>query len=127
MNAIEKFRQIASEATEAFKPESGAPEIIPYGAAIVQLVRSYPEQQKFFEAEFIALTKTAPPELLEFCMHALRWDSLHQYFKQRHNEAVSRNDWRAEPCYRHIVEAFEENWEDATDFYADYFKKAPNI
>jgi len=56
-------------------------------------------------------------------MHALRWEGLRQYFAQAQKEAIARNDWRVEPYCRHVLEAFDDNWEDANDFYAGYFHK----
>lgn len=75
-----------------------------------------------FEAEFVASEGIAPLELLEFCMHALRWESLHTHFQNQQEAALARNDCRAEPYYRGILESFSDNWEDADDFYALYFR-----
>lgn len=54
-------------------------------------------------------------------MHALRWPNVRKEYEARCRAAVARNDWRTEPVYRHYLEAFEPDWEDATDFYASYF------
>ena len=123
MTAVDKFREIAAQAIAQDRVDSSAPDIIPFGAAMVELAQTHPADQSAFEAEFIALTKKAPPELLEFCMHALRWESLRSYFQERQKDAIATNDWRAEPFYRHLVEAFDDNWPDAADFYASYFRK----
>jgi len=122
MNPITQFREIVAAAGKAFRPESGAPEIIPFGAALVELVRANPREREAFEREFMESTAVAPPELLEFCMHALRWESLRTVFRERQDAAIARNDWRSEPYYRHLLEAFDDEWEDATDFYAEYFR-----
>ena len=124
MTPIEEFREIVLAASQAFLPESGTDEIIPFGASLVELVRSNPSEQREFEREFIASSKIAPPELLEFCMHALRWESLKAYFVAQQRSAIERSDWRAEPFYRHLAEAFEDDWEDAKTFYALYFYPA---
>ena len=121
MNVVDSFRKIVSDAKETFLPESGTEEIIPYGIALVRLAETHPEQRAVFQQEFVAASHTAPPELIEFCMHALRWDSLRIYFQQCHSDAVARNDWRAEPFYRHLVDSFEDTWEDAKTFYVSYF------
>jgi hypothetical protein len=121
---IERFRELVLAAAKAFLPESGADEIVPFGAALVELVRSNPSEQQHFEREFIASSEIAPPELLEFCMHALRWEPLRAHFVSQHRSAIERNDWRAEPYYRHLTEAFEDDWEDARTFYASYFYPA---
>lgn len=48
-------------------------------------------------------------------MHALRWNSLKHYFSQKQAEAIARNDWRAEPYFRHLVASFDDDWEDVLD------------
>ena len=122
MKLIESFRKVVSDASTAFLPGSNADEIIPFGAELVRLARSDQALRSDLELEFIEAARAAPPELIEFCMHALRWHSLHAYFRQCQTDAIARNDWRAEPFYRHIVESFEDDWEDANDFYASYFR-----
>jgi hypothetical protein len=122
MEPLREFREIVSTAAREFGPASGAPEIIPFGAALVSLARRNPELREQMEAEFIASIGSAPVELLEFCMHALRWENLMTYFKSQQVAAIARNDWRAEPFYRWLLEAFDDDWEDAKDFYAAYFR-----
>ena len=121
MDPVARFRELVSSAAEGFRPHSDAPEIIPFGTDILNLVRAHPEAQTLFEQEFIAATRVAPPELLEFCMHALRWPRLRAHFQEQQDAAIARNDWRAEPYYRHLLEAFDDDWQDATDFYGAYF------
>jgi hypothetical protein len=122
MDTLSQFRKIVADASAAFGSAAGAPEIIPFGAALVDLVRAFPAEREAFEREFIANTRVAPPELMEFCMHALRWESLRQYFSNCQRKAISENDWRIELYFRHILEAFENEWADAEDFYASYFR-----
>lgn len=124
MTPSQEFQRVVADAARAFKPESGASEVIPFGAKLVELVLAHPDHRREFEREFISLTAVAPPELIEFCMHALRWESLKEYFSQKQGEAITRNDWRAEPYFRHIVASFDDEWEDAKTFYAEYFDKS---
>jgi hypothetical protein len=120
MNSVLRLRELVAAAAAAFRPDSGAPEIIPFGAAIVELMRANPRDREALEREFIASIGTAPPELIEFCVHGLRWQSLRSYFHAQQRQAVERNNWRAEPYFRSVLEAFDEGWEDARDFYASY-------
>jgi len=62
---------------------------------------------------------------VEVCMHALRWTNVKLAFEQHHREVVAQNDWRRESYYRHCLDAFEDEWEDANDFYASHFR-GPN-
>ncbi|PZP90590.1 MAG: hypothetical protein DI587_38235 [Variovorax paradoxus] len=124
MEPLPEFREIVSTAVREFGPASGAPEIIPFGAALVSLARRNPELREQMEAEFIACLGHAPLELLEFCMHALRWENLKAYFQSQQSAAIAKDDWRAEPFYRSLVEAFDDDWEDARDFYTAYFRAA---
>ena len=121
MSPIEQFRTVVSEATASYLPNSSAQEIVPFGAMLIKLIRSNPAMKALFEHEFIEMTSSAPPELIEFCMHALRWGSLRNYFAKQQSLALESNDWRVEPYYRHLLEAFEDEWEDAKYFYSAYF------
>jgi hypothetical protein len=122
VDAITRFREIIANGKAAFGPFSGAPEVVPFGAALVDLIRSFPAEREAFEREFKENVQGAPSELVEFCMHALRWESLRVHFEQCRQEAVSRSDWNSEPYYRHVLEAFDDEWPDAEDFYASYFR-----
>lgn len=124
MTPLQHFRRLVADAAQALKPDSSTAEIIPFGAELVELVRAHPNKQEEFEWEFISSIGVAPPELVEFCMHALRWKSLKEYFGQKQTEAITRNDWRAEPYFRHLLASFDDDWEDAKVFYAEYFSKS---
>ncbi len=123
MDPILQFREIIDRAKVAERHDPIGWELARFGAEIVQLVRSHPKSQRSFEIEFISLVDSDPGgPFLEFCMHALRWRAVWAAIEQRHSAAIARNDFRAEPYYRYLLEAFREDWDDAKDVYRDYFK-----
>lgn len=121
MNPIEEVIQLARDAEVKLNESFNAPDVLPFAAAAISIIESHPSLQGEFEAAFLVMPSYAPSEFVEVCMHALRWPNLKLEFESRCGAAVKRNDWRVEPVYRHYLEAFEPDWEDATDFYASYF------
>ena len=73
------------------------------------------ELKSQFEKAFIELSKKGPEfpwELISFCMHTFKWESLKNNFESLLNEAKTNNDLRAQPILIHILESFEDTWED---------------
>ncbi len=100
----------------------GADEVLPFAVEAIEVMRANPERTADFEREFLRMPGYAPPEFIEICMHA-RWQTVKTAFISAHSAAVASNDWRREPVYRSYLEAFEDDWDDASDFYADYFQR----
>lgn len=123
MSPVTDFKAIVSSAIEAEQTQPYDWDLMSHGIRVIELVRSYPEYQPVFEKMFVELVEAGSPggPFVEFCMHALRWNSVQMAVEKLNAEAVSRNDWRAEPYYRHILESFENDWGDANDIYASYF------
>ena len=92
-------------------------------AAALEIIAAHPSLQAEFESAFLEMPMYAPSEFVEVCMHALRWPNVQREFEARCRAAVARNDWRSEPVYRHYLESFEPDWEDASDFCASYFEQ----
>jgi hypothetical protein len=125
MDAIAAFREIVCRATDTEKSDPENWNLIPYAAELVATVHTYPQDQQAFEQEFISLVDddSGPGgPFLEFCMHALRWDSVRLAIEKRHEAAIDRRDFRKEPYYRHLLESFDDDWGDANDLYASYFR-----
>jgi len=121
MTPVEQLVQLAREAESKLSVTFDAPDVLPFAAEALEVIAANPQLQAEFEAVFLEMPPYAPTEFVEVCMHALRWPNVRMEFESRQRAAVIRNDWRAEPVYRHYLEAFEPDWEDATDFYASYF------
>ncbi|WPH20816.1 hypothetical protein [Variovorax paradoxus] len=125
MTPSEQVMELAKAAGLKLDETFNAPDVLPFTTEALTIIRSHPDLQATFEETFLNMTAVAPPEFVEVCMHALRWTTVKLAFEQRHREVVAQNDWRREPYYRHCLDAFEDKWEDANDFYASYFR-GPN-
>ena len=123
MNPVEHVIRLAKEAEAKLRMSFDAPDVLPFAAAALEQVADHPELQAEFEQAFLEMPSYAPTEFVEVCMHALRWKRVKAEYERRCRAAVERNDWRTEPVYRHYLEAFEDDWEDADDFYASYFRR----
>ncbi|MDP3655279.1 MAG: hypothetical protein Q8R67_26765 [Rhodoferax sp.] len=121
MTPVDQVIQLARDSEAKLSVSFDAPDVLPFASAALEIIAAHPELQKEFESAFLEMPPYAPTEFVEVCMHALRWSNVRQEYEARCRAAVARNDWRTEPVYRHYLEAFEPDWEDATDFYASYF------
>lgn len=121
MSPVEEIIQLAKEAEAKIGVTFNAPDVLPFTTRALAIIESNLDQQSEFEHEFMSMPHYAPSEFVEVCMHALRWPAVKQEFERRQRDAIERNDWRTEPVYRHYLEAFDPEWEDAKDFYVEYF------
>lgn len=115
--------RLAREAEAKLSVVFDAPEVLPFASAALEIINRHTELRSEFEMAFLDMPSYAPTEFVEVCMHALRWPKLKQEFEARQRAAIARNDWRIESVYRHYLEAFDDDWEDADDFYAAYFRR----
>jgi hypothetical protein len=124
MEALQRFCEIVRRAVQAEQLDPYGWDVIAYGSELIDVARSNPLHQPAFEKEFISMVDSTRPggPFIEFCMHALRWDAVRSSIEQRHRAAIDRNDFRAEPYFRHMLESFNATWDDANDMYASYFR-----
>jgi hypothetical protein len=124
MESVRQFQEILARAVVAERVDPYGWDLSRYGAELIESVRSHPSDQAILEGEFISLVDSGEPgaPFLEFCMHALRWSAVRIAIEERHRAAIDRNDFRAEPYYRHLLESFTDGWDDANDIYAGYFR-----
>lgn len=121
MTPVDQVIQFARDAEAKLSVSFDAPDVLPFASAALDVIAAHPDLRSEFESAFLEMPPYAPTEFVEVCMHALRWPNVRKEYEARCRAAVARNDWRTEPVYRHYLEAFEPDWEDATDFYASYF------
>ena len=57
-----------------------------------------------------------PWELIQFCMHDLRWPEMREWIEERRLAAKSIDD---ATYWRKLTDAFEDDWEDA-EFYSTF-------
>jgi hypothetical protein len=124
MGAIEEFWSIAEAATKKINETYNAPDVIPYGICILDLIERNPDKRSQFADAFFQLfigPSRYEEALIEFCMHVLRWPEVKTRFEALSREAIEKEDWNNINPLQHILEAFEDDWEDASDFYVEYF------
>lgn len=123
MSSLSEVVQLAKDAEVRIDETFNAPDVLPFAAKALEIIAAHPELREDFELEFLNMPNYAPTEFIEVCMHALMWPAVKAEFERRYRDAITRNDWRAEPVYRHYLDAFEPDWENASDFYAEYFRR----
>lgn len=122
MTPVEQVTELAKAASLQLDKTFSASDVLPYTTEALAIIRRHPGLQASFEDAFLNITAIAPSEFVEVCMHALRWPNVKLALEKRYRELVAQNDWRREPYYRHCLDAFEDGWDDANDFYASYFR-----
>jgi len=122
MNPVQKFYLLAFEAEQKLVSEvsRGDPELKPYCLSIVTLTLEHPELRADFVAGFqriVTEPSLGPWEILLPCMHILKWNEIKEWAQRLHTDCIDRHDFRGEPVYRDILEAFSDDWDDFADMY----------
>ena len=126
MSPIEEFHELSAAAAARLAETFNAPDVVPFGSAALDLIAAHPEERQTFAQGLIdsALDpERCDPWFLQFCVHGLRWPELKIAFESMYSSAVARNDWNIIPNLAKVLAAFEDNWEDARDFYGVYFQQ----
>ena len=115
MKPIEEFFHLAHEAELISHTVDwrGDPDMEPFCLRIVELARAHPELRSEFSDGFKMIVhdhRLGDWEIILLCMHILRWPEIKDWADIRRRECIAMNDWRGEPVYRRILEAFEEDW-----------------
>ncbi len=117
MGATEQLAALASKAEDALARAGSTLVLEPYVVAALDLAKGNPDDRADLAGAFISLTTAGGPwEFVAACMHALRWTEVRVAIAGHLDEAIRRDDWRAIPVLRSVVEAFENEWEDADMF-----------
>ena len=119
MSPIEQIRELKRQADLANSESFDQASIIPFASHALQIISRYPELQDSIES--VLLERPVSWEFVSFCAHCLRWPSLKGRVERMHREAISSNDWRAQSCLAPILDAFDDDWEDAHVIYKSYF------
>jgi hypothetical protein len=127
MIPAEEILKLAKDADAALmsSDSSGTPEIEAHCFAIVKIARKCPEQRPQICAAFqrILTEPLGAWEVLPPVMYLLRWPEMKEWLEQHRSECITKNDWRSETVYRHILEAFSDDWRDR-DMYPLLAKNA---
>jgi hypothetical protein len=128
MKPIEEFYHLAKEAELKSRSEDwrGDPDLEPFCLRIVELARAYPELRLEIGDGFKKVVRDRALgdwEIILLCMHILRWPEIKDWAECRRRECIASSDWRGEPVYRRILEAFEDGW-GRDEIYACLPKRA---
>ncbi|MDY4297353.1 MULTISPECIES: hypothetical protein [unclassified Xanthomonas] len=122
-SVVEKFFELALEA-ERIDSECMEEPLEPAFDAVLSFVIAHPECRDEFAGAFMRLARDpslGPPELIQYCMHALRWDdikiSLSSWLQSEKSERVRH-------VLRKIIMSFDDDWYDA-DLYARFQRDQP--
>lgn len=115
----ELFWELCSKADEAFDlPVDPEPALV----EILRLAGSCPEARTELAGCFIELIRDPrrrPWEVVQFCMHGLRWPEVRAAVEEDFEKAQASQNWRAIAVLCHIRKAFDPAWKDA-DAYKTY-------
>lgn len=126
MSPIDEFDALSVAATKRLAKTFNAPDVIPFGSAALGLIAAHPELRHVFAQRLLGCAlepERCDPWFLQFCVHGLRWPELKTVFQTMHSHALAKNDWSSIPNLAKALAAFDENWEDAKDFYDAYFHR----
>lgn len=130
MDPIAQFWNICNEATRHLDETYSASGVIPYGARVLELIEKNEDRRPdFVEAFLDGLDKpdVCDKWLIQFCMHALRWPEAKEKFEELSRQAIEQNNWNRIQPLQHVLDSFEDDWEDARDIYAEYFLCKKNL
>lgn len=113
MNAIlNKFFELAVESERVDSEELDAP-VEPSFEAVLAHVLAHPQARSEFADAFVRIAREpalGSPELIQFCMHALRWDEVRESFVRW---LMREQSERVRHVLRKILESFGDDWRDA--------------
>jgi hypothetical protein len=112
---IKRFLVLSLEAKKADDEYREELSEIEYDA-VVRYVLDNVEHRAIFSDAFVSIVfdpALGPLELVEYCMHALRWDEVKQQMMERLEKEPSE---RVRSVLRRVLESFDSSWRDA-DMY----------
>ena len=122
MNNIEvkqEFWQLVDAVEERWLNTYSLDELEPSLLEVLNFVKKHPDSKQELEECFLELIQTPKGgviEILEFCMHELRWPKIKQALE---NTVRTTKDIRERDALWRIPEAFLDNW-DGVIFYKYY-------
>ncbi len=124
MDVLIRFLNIVEASEKKLEATSNFPDVVPYGIELLNIISDNidlrPEFGKLFIQTISKSTLSHEP-LVEFCMHSLRWVELKEEFGSLCDNAVKNSRWSEIQRLQGALAAFEDDWEDAIDFYGEYF------
>ena len=127
-SSLEKFQEISVAAATHLAVTFNAPDVVPFGQSALDLIAAHPEDRPAFARAILAAIDrpdSCDVWFVQFCVHALRWPELKAEFEAMSRTAIASNDWARIQRLGHVLDAFEDSWEDASDFYTAHFGASP--
>ncbi|WP_184125180.1 hypothetical protein [Stenotrophomonas rhizophila] len=119
MSAVaQRFLELALE-VERIESECLEQPIEPALEAVLDYVLAHPECRADLVAAFIHIAHgrgIGPPELIEYCMHALRWGEVRQYLA---DWLAAEGSERVRHYLRNLLMSFDDDWRHA-NMYARF-------
>ncbi len=102
------------------KDSLGNPDLVPFCHDIVRIYNLSDTNKEEFEHVFIEdfdIFNECPWELTQLCMHHLKLSKYRTHLETKLKEAKCKSDWRAIPVINHILDSYQDNWDDKELFY----------
>ena len=116
--AVYKFFELSAAAERIDSEMLGEP-VEPAFEAVLNYTLAHPESRKLFINAFLKMARDpnlGPPELIQICMHALRWEEVRIELAAWLEKETSE---RVRHILRKLLMAFDDDWYDA-DAYARF-------
>jgi hypothetical protein len=106
----ESFLDLVRRATEAYDRGLDVSSYEEAFEAVLQYIEAHPDREPMIKERFLAMVREDPAghrELIEFCMHRLRWNEIRNEINEqlRNTESIHRAIWSG------MRSAFEDGWE----------------
>ncbi|MBP2160500.1 MULTISPECIES: hypothetical protein [Asticcacaulis] len=112
---IQRFYELAKEA-ERIDSEAFDQPVEPAFDSVLEFVLEHPESRAAFAAAFLEIAKNpdkGPPDLIQYCMHVLRWEEVRRFIVSWLQTEPSE---RVRHVLRKYVRSFDDEWDGAV-FY----------
>ncbi|MFT5584118.1 MAG: hypothetical protein ACI9VR_001703 [Cognaticolwellia sp.] len=115
MRHHDELAKLHQEAQRACEDGESTLDFEPALAALLDFIKASPECREAASRLFIQQVRGAGGgvEMLEYCMHELRWSEVRDAARARIAES---DDWRIKTPLSDVLAAFEDGWVDA-DMY----------
>src|SRR4051812_17613415 len=111
------LRTLFSGASDKLDKALCPPDVEQEMAEFLHAALDHPEEREF--AANLLMAPGSPWEFVQFCIHGLRWPELREFVSASLRK--DQDNPRAWGIWQELLEAFEDDWEDAA-WYREYQK-----
>lgn len=112
--SLNKFYELLDEIKEA--DEALTIDIEPMLENLLDFVIAHPDLRLMFADAFVRILycwHMAPPQITEYCMHALRWEEVKRTLEGRNKVALTK---REEFFIARVLDCFDDDWDSAYQY-----------